>query len=236
MIKQKINLILFFTIILTNGFAQKSVNQLDKNGKRHGIWTKNYEGTDQVRYIGNFRHGKEIDTFKYYKLSKGKSVLSATKVFNDKDKKASVKFFTSRGKLISEGMMDGKNYIGKWIFYHRKSNAIMIEENYNVQGQLSGNRMVYYDNGQIAEKANYKSGKLSGEANWYSESNTLIKTSIYKDGELNGESTYYDIYGNIKSKGTYKSDKKVGIWEYYKGGKLTKKVNHTTKEVIKMKP
>ena len=85
MIKQKVYFSFIFTIILTIAHAQKSVNQFDKSGKRHGIWTKNYHKTDQKRYEGQFVHGKEVDTFKYYTLSKGKSVLSATKVFNIKD-------------------------------------------------------------------------------------------------------------------------------------------------------
>ncbi len=100
MIKQKLILGLIFTIILTLGHAQKSVNQFDKEGERHGLWTKNYHQTDQKRYEGVFKNGKEIDSFKYYTLSKGKSILSAIKVFNENDSLADITFLASNKKVI----------------------------------------------------------------------------------------------------------------------------------------
>ena len=138
MIKQNLILGLIFTIILTPALAQKSVNQFDKNAKRHGLWTKNYDKTDQKRYEGVFMHGKEIDSFKYYTLSEGKSVLSAVKVFNKKNSVADVIFFASNKKVISKGKMNGRIYIGQWIFYHNNSTAKMIKETYNKDGLLEG--------------------------------------------------------------------------------------------------
>ena len=175
MIKQKIKLVFFLTLILTLGYAQEPVNQFDKDGKRHGLWTKNYHKTDQKRYEGQFVHGKEVDTFKYYTLSSGKSVLSATKVFRLKDSLADVKFYTSKKNVISEGKMNGKRYIGQWIFYHKNSTAKMIVENYNDDGNLEGDRTVFYKNELVAEEAHYKDGKLHGESKWFSENNILLR-------------------------------------------------------------
>lgn len=233
MIKQSISLSFIFTIILTFAYAQKPVNQFDKNGKRHGLWTKNYYQTDQKRYEGNFKHGKEVDTFKYYTLSKGKSVLSATKVFNETDSIAEVVFYTSKKKIISKGKMNGKRYMGKWVFYHKDSDKIMIEEQYNNEGQLNGERHVFYENGITAEKANYKNGKLTGNFKRFSEANVLLRNANYKNDQLNGKTTNYDANGKIASEGTYANDKKVGIWKYYKNGKISKEIDHTNKKVIK---
>jgi antitoxin component YwqK of YwqJK toxin-antitoxin module len=233
MIKQKVYFTLFFTITLTIAFAQKPVNQFDKDGKRHGIWTKNYHKTNQKRYEGQFVHGKEIDTFKYYTLSKGKSVLSATKVFNLKDSLSDVKFFTSKGKVISEGKMNGKRYIGQWVFYHKDSSAKMIVEHYNDEGKLEGVRTVYYKNGLVAEETNYKDGKLEGESKWFSENKMLLRQSVYREGELNGKTINYDSDGNKTSEGNYTNDKKSGIWYYYESGKLKKEIDHTNNKVIK---
>ncbi|WP_243472499.1 toxin-antitoxin system YwqK family antitoxin [Winogradskyella sp. MH6] len=233
MIKQKVYFSFIFTIILTIAHAQKSVNQFDKSGKRHGIWTKNYHKTDQKRYEGQFVHGKEVDTFKYYTLSKGKSVLSATKVFNIKDSLSDVKFFTSKGKVISEGKMNGKRYIGQWVFYHKDSSAKMIVEHYNDEGELEGSRTVFYKNGLVAEETNYKDGKLDGESKWFSEGKSLLRQSIYKNGELNGKTINYDSDGNKTSEGDYTNDKKSGIWKYYETGKLKKEIDHTNNKVIK---
>jgi antitoxin component YwqK of YwqJK toxin-antitoxin module len=233
MIKQKVYFTFFFTIILTIAYAQKSVNQYDKNGKRHGIWTKNYYKTDQKRYQGTFKHGKEIDTFNYYTLSKGKSVLSAIKVFNEKDSITEVTFYTSTKKIISKGKMNGKRYIGKWVFYHKNSSVIMIVEHYNDDGKLEGEREVYFKNGNTAERAMYKNGKLHGESSWYSESNKLLRRSTYINGDLNGKTINYDADENITSEGYYTENKKSGIWKYYKNGKITKEIDHTNQKIIK---
>ena len=40
--------------------SAQDLNQFDENGKHHGIWKKNYEGTQVLRYEGEFFHGKEI--------------------------------------------------------------------------------------------------------------------------------------------------------------------------------
>ncbi len=235
MIKQKVFFAVIFTIILTTVAAQKTVNQFDKAGERDGLWTKNYHKTNQKRYEGIFKHGKEIDSFKYYTLSKGKSVLSAVKVFNENDSLAKVTFLASNKKVISQGRMNGKRFIGQWIFYHKNSTAKMIEEHYNDEGKLEGDRNVYYKNGSVAEKSFYKNGKLDGEAKWFSESDILIKLSHYKDNELNGKTINYDTPGNKTAEGDYIANQKKGIWKYYKNGKLTKEIDHTTQKVITKK-
>jgi antitoxin component YwqK of YwqJK toxin-antitoxin module len=233
MIKQKLFLTLIFTIILTIGYAQESVNQFDKDGQRHGLWTKNYHKTDQKRYEGIFSHGKEIDSFKYYSLSKGKRVLSAVKVVNKKDSLSDVTFFASNKKVISEGKMNGRRYIGEWIFYHKNATAKMIVENYNDEGLLEGERFVYYKNGLVAEKAYYKDGKLNGEAKWFSEKSILLRLATYVEDELHGISINYNMQGDKTSEGTFIKDQKKEIWKYYKNGKLSKEIDHTNNKVIK---
>ena len=118
MIKQKIISLFTFTIILTSVSAQTKVNQFDDKGERHGVWKKNYPKTNHLRYEGKFFHGKEIDTFKYYKLKRKKSVLSAIKVFNPENTMAEVVFMTSKGNIVSKGQMDGRNYIGTVSYTH----------------------------------------------------------------------------------------------------------------------
>jgi len=222
--KSFVLLILFLTSTVT--FAQ-DINQLDANGERHGFWKKNFDKTDQPRYEGEFNHGKEIGIFKFYKLIDNKSVLSATKEFNENDGLASVKFFSSTGKLISEGKMDGKAFIGKWTYYHNKTNAVMSTENYNDKGELDGEKLVYYENGQLAEKSIYVNGKQEGLSTWYSETGVIIKEFIYENDELNGMSKYYDNKGQLIAEGVYKRGQKHGIWKYYTDGKLTEEKDFT---------
>ncbi len=218
--------ILFFATTLS---VAQDFNQLDDQGKRHGFWKKNYENTDQPRYEGEFKHGKEIGVFKFYKLVDKKSVLSATKEFNENDQIAVVKFFSSTGKLISEGKMDDKLFIGKWTYYHNKTNAVMSTENYNDKGQLHGEKVVYYENGQVAEKSNFINGKQEGLSTWYSEKAVVLKEFLYENDELHGMSKYYDSNGQLIAEGVYKRGQKHGVWKYYTDGKLTEEKNFSLK-------
>ena len=61
--------IYILTIFTVNSYSQESINQLDSAGKRHGVWKKYFDKTKQLRYQGQFDHGKEIDTFKFYRLN-----------------------------------------------------------------------------------------------------------------------------------------------------------------------
>ena len=219
---------LFFLFSISFIFAQ-DINQFDGNGKRHGIWKKNFEGTNIIRYEGAFSHGKEIGLFKFYKNYKKKAILSATKQFNEKDNIVEVKFLASNGMVISEGQMNGKTYIGTWKYYQKNANKLLILEHYDDFGKLIGERFVYYPNGQIAEKQNYSEGKLDGSSFWYSEKHVVLKEFVYVNGELHGLSKFYNPKGELISEGTYKRDKKHGIWKYYKNGKLTDEKDFTYK-------
>ena len=199
----------------------QDINQFDANGKRHGIWKKNFDGTSQVRYQGEFAHGKEVGEFKFYKLIKKKSVLTAVKQFNAKDNSAYVKFLSSRGKLISEGKMVGKLYVGEWKYYHNNSEKIMTLEHYDDKGLLQGEKLVYYKDGKVvAERASYVDGKLQGESKWYSVKGVVLKAFLYDNNELHGIAKYYNGKSELLAEGYYKRGKKAGLWKYYENGEL----------------
>ncbi|WP_147676825.1 toxin-antitoxin system YwqK family antitoxin [Algibacter pacificus] len=200
--------------------SAQNINQFDSDGKRHGIWTKNFENTDVIRYEGEFFHGKEVGTFKFYKNIKMKPVLSAVKQFNKENNIAEVSFLASTGKVISTGKMAGKAYIGTWKYYHKNNDNLLILEHFDDLGQLTGERFVYYENGQIAEKQFYISGELHGELIGYSEKGVVLKSFIYEAGELHGLSKVFNGKGELIIEGAYKRGKKYGAWKYYENGKL----------------
>ncbi|WP_166965621.1 toxin-antitoxin system YwqK family antitoxin [Yeosuana marina] len=222
----KTTIVTLFMFIAHLVIAQ-TINQFDADGKRDGVWKKYFDDTKILRYEGAFSHGKEIGLFKFYKNIDNKASLTATKQFNSTDNKAYVTFYTSMGKVISEGEMDGKTHIGGWKYYQKNSKKLLTLENYDNAGNLDGDRFVYYNNGQIAEKQHYEHGKLNGTSVWYSPNNTILKEFIYVNGELDGVSKYYDSKGNLIIEGSYKNGKKHGIWNYYEDGKLVEKKDFT---------
>lgn len=209
--------------------SAQNLNQFDAEGKRHGIWKKTFDDTDILRYEGTFVHGKEIGLFKFYKNINKKAVLTATKRFNEHNNRSKVTFFTSKGKVISEGHLDGKTYVGTWKYYQQRSNELLTLEHYDDLGRLHGERLVYYENGQIAEKQNYVLGKLEGVSAWYSSKNVVLKEFVYANGELHGPSKFYNPKGELISKGYYKRGKKHGVWKYYENGKLIRQKDFTYK-------
>ncbi|MDN3724982.1 toxin-antitoxin system YwqK family antitoxin [Aequorivita sp. SDUM287046] len=199
-------------------FSQSEINQFDAQGKRHGIWKKTFEGTDQLRYEGTFDHGAEVGEFKFY-CEDCKNQPMVVKNFIGNDKIAEVKYFTIKGKLVSEGKMKDKDRIGEWLYYHEKSKNIMTRENYS-NGKLDGKKITYYPNGKITEETTYKNGIREGVDNYYSPEGVLLKKLIYKEDQLQGPAFYYDAYGNVVIEGFYKDGKKHGLWKYFKNGNV----------------
>ncbi len=208
--------ILFYTCFLAT--AQK-YNQFDANGKRHGKWQKKYEDTDQLRYEGTFDHGKEVGEFKFYKPNNDK-FPAAIKTFSKQNDTVRLKYFTQKGKVISEGKMVGRDRVGLWKYYHKGSNKIMMTENYEA-GKLNGEQLTYFQNGQLTEKNNYINGKRNGKRFIYSETGVVMKEFLYENGVLHGPVKYFDPEGKLLIEGNYKRDRKDGLWKYYKDGKLS---------------
>ncbi|HMB99639.1 MAG TPA: hypothetical protein VKN14_01240 [Flavobacteriaceae bacterium] len=231
--KIKVSFVLFFISVLS--FSQE-INQFDENGNRHGIWRKNFENTKVLRYEGEFFHGKEVGTFKFYQNLGGKATLTATRKYQNDSDLADVAFYSSIGKVISEGKMKGKLYVGEWKYYQKNSSQLLNLEHYNNFGKLDGERLVYYENGQIAQKENYKNGELNGVSYWYAEDGILIKEMLYENGELHGLSKYYSPAGDLIIEGEYKRAKKHGIWKYYENGKLVDEKNFSPEGKFKKKP
>ncbi len=207
--------IYFFTCISV--VAQK-YNNYDAEGKRHGQWQKKFPNSNQLRYEGTFEHGKEIGEFKFYKPSGGKNP-TAIKTFSSQSDTVVVKYFTQKGKVISEGNMINKDRVGLWKYYHNGSDKIMMTENYRL-GKLHGEQLTYFENGKLTEKNTYADGKREGKRIIYSEDGIVIKDFTYENDKLHGLTKYYDTKGVLIIEGNYKRNQKNGIWKYYDNGKL----------------
>ncbi|WP_121666272.1 toxin-antitoxin system YwqK family antitoxin [Mesonia aquimarina] len=219
MFLQKLNgFFLLFILITSASFSQtEKTNQFDNQGKRHGKWMKKYEGTDQIRYEGEFKHGQEIGTFKFYK-PKSKDQPTATKTYFSDKEGILVKFFTKKGELVSEGMMENKKREGTWKYYF-KDGELMMKETYN-KDKLNGWKIVYFPNGEITEKKAFKNGVAHGENFIYAKNGQLIQYYNYKNGKLDGPTKTYNANGELISKGNYSKGKRSGEWRYYNNDQL----------------
>ena len=206
----------------------QSLNQRNDNGQRIGKWEKVYEGTDQVRYSGNFDNGKEIGTFLFYDRKGGHP--TATKEYKEGSEIIIVNFYTTDGKKVSSGTMKGKVRIGDWISYHQDGVSVMIKEYYGPNG-LEGERMVYFMSGNPAQVENYANGVKNGKSLFYSDEGAILKEQYYKDDKLEGPVKLYNGLGQLKAEGAYKKNRKHGIWTYYENGKVSEKIKYPQNKI-----
>ncbi|MEE9349078.1 MAG: hypothetical protein V3U80_03460 [Flavobacteriaceae bacterium] len=210
----KLILILTFILSLQTVIAQN--NNIDTNEKRHGIWKKTYK-SGNIRYQGEFNHGKEIGIFKFYKnVASSKPYI--IKEYNNSNTEAIVKFYSSKGVLETLGSMNGKNRIGRWEYYHKDGITIRIIENY-LNGKLNGKYTSFYENKKPSIEAHYKNGKLDGLYKRYAVLGHVYQELTYSNGTLNGKAIYHDREsGDIIKSGQYINDEKVGTWQIYIDG------------------
>jgi len=215
------SILIYFCIAFMSihfSFAQADVNQLDPNGKRHGVWKKFYSNK-RIRYQGKFNHGKEIGVFKYFSAASSDYPV-AIKKFNTENNLAEVNFYSEAGILLSKGKMKGKNRVGMWLFFHEDGKTVMSEENY-MQGKLNGEYKTFYKTGKSTEIAYYRDGLLDSVYRKYSIKGHLYQHFTYKDGKLNGKAVYYSRKtGTLTTKGLFRNDLRVGTWENYVDGEL----------------
>ena len=80
---------------------------------------------------------------------------------------------------------------------------------------------VYYENGQLSYKGNYRNGKPHGLRESYYENGQLSYIANLKDGKLYGPRERYYENGQLIYKENYKDGKRHGLREsYYENGKL----------------
>ena len=214
----------FLFLVNTTMFSQGVYNKLDDKGNKNGPWKGFYSDTKNPKYEGTFDHGKEIGVFTFYDNTKTKVVI-ATREFNPKDNSAYTIFYDPFKNKVSEGKVVNKLYEGQWKYYHKTSKAIMTIENY-IKGKLEGSRTVFYVSGKIAEEMTYKNNLKIGPYKRYTESGIIIEESNYNNNEYDGLAIFRDADdGTIVSKGKFVNGKKVGIWQFFQGGKLVKEEN-----------
>ena len=224
---KKITNILIYTVaILTmslhNIQAQAKVNQFNSKGERIGLWKKKYNN-GRIRYVGQFKNGKEVGVFRYYSAKSSKFPI-VIKTFIRGTNLAKVKFYTEEGVLESKGAMEGKKRSGKWIYYNSNGESILSEESYS-NGLLNGEAKTYYVSGKITEILNYKNGKLHGNIKRFADNGNLLDDLNYVNGKLQGAAKYYNLQGKLIYSGVYENDEKVGKWEYFEKGKRVKRTN-----------
>lgn len=203
--------------------AQEQINQFDAQGARHGLWKKYYQGTQQLRYTGQFKHGVEVGVFKYYCDSCGDQAV-VIRDFDSIPGACAIQYYTDSGQLVAQGRMQDQKRTGLWTTYHKGGQSIMAEEPYK-DDLLDGIKKTYYPDGTLAESCPFVRGKRQGLCSYYGPGGQLIKTFTYDKDQLHGPVEFFDLTGALERSGLYHRDKKSGIWKTYANGVVIKEEN-----------
>lgn len=210
---------LLFIFISINFVAQSKLNQFDDDGKRHGVWKKLFRNGNK-RYVGQFEHGKEVGTFKFYAIT-GEEHPMVEKEFTKGSNIVNVRYYSTEGVLESQGRMKGKHRIGSWNYYFSDGKTLLSTESYK-EGFLDGEEKTYYRKGGLVEVAHYKLGKLHGNRIRYSDEGKPTENLTYQAGVVHGPAIIYDEKGEIFARGSYENGIKAGIWEFNMDGEMVK--------------
>lgn len=209
---------LFSLLVFLVPLHAQEINQTDTNGLRHGKWQKTYPNSSQIRYRGQFNHGREVGLFEYFDLQKNKFPY-LTRQFNDSNRVAVVTYYLpENGTVVSRGKMIDSLKTGIWVYFHKNTKDTLMAEKY-LEGKLQGEKRIFFPNGKLTELSFHENGVQQGLTRTYDEVGNLLSEIEYKDGKMNGEARYYES-AKLTVKGQYKNGMRSGTWEFYKNGDL----------------
>ncbi|HET9055961.1 MAG TPA: tetratricopeptide repeat protein [Chitinophagaceae bacterium] len=200
----------------------------------------------------NKKNKKEIEALVSDIISYLNTIRSTRILSYEKRIKSKPIFFFSNGELSSKGSLstDGQNSIGdweyffasgnirsrgsydnsgkrkgKWVFYNFNGTINAIE-NY-AEGELEGEVISYFKNGNTSSSGIYKSGKETGKHTLFYYAGGLKAEEFFKEGKLNGVRKLYFPSGNIQTIENYKEDSLDGKYEnFFKNGQLESELTY----------
>lgn len=173
-------------------FGNSQVNQIDSLGRKHGTWTKNWKGSNQIQYEGEFINGTPVGQFRYYYPSG--EVRSIIEHVNSRA--AFVTFYFKNREVMSEGFYLDKLRDSLWLNYDREGLTLSAERFKN--GKLHGKRVVFYLRNQL------ESGELK-----------ILSETTYKDSLKEGPCRTFFSSKKLKEEGQYRMNLKEGVWKSF---------------------
>lgn len=215
----RISFLIFFLFSSIFIFGQDTVNLIDAQGRRQGVWKKS-DSIGRKIYEGQFTDGKPTGIFRYY-YPDGK--LKTESAFSFGGRKAkSVSYYPNGRKMASGNYFDEKKD-SVWQFFSEIDGVLLSEENYHL-GVKDGFSKTYFPGGGLAELMSWKNGIKSGPWEQYFSDGKIKFRGNYQENEKSGAFQAFYLSGKIMFRGQYLNGHQSGLWLYYEeNGKLLKK-------------
>nr|GFB25822.1 hypothetical protein [Tanacetum cinerariifolium] len=106
--------------------------------------------------------------------------------------------------------------VGTWREFYQDGKMPRKVETYAPTGKLQGERLTYFDNGQVQTRQQYENGQQTGLGEQFFANGRLWKEGTYVKGQLSGPYRELREDGTLAEEGQYKFGKTSGQWTYYK--------------------
>ena len=104
----------------------------------------------------------------------------------------------------------------------RGKDSILVAASIRENGVLNGDRILYYPNGNVQRKENWKNGHLYGTASEYTTSGQLCHSVQYAYDWKIGQEKWYDATGKVVAAQSWNKDIRTGtFWKKYDGKEVT---------------
>lgn len=202
-------------LVLNTGFSQ--INQYDSEGKRNGIWSKNFPDSQIKRYQGRFDHGEPVGKFVYYFPN---GVVRSIVVHDSLSNRATGYFYFRSKALAAYGIYHGQKKDSVWTEFSPNGD-ITSKVNYK-NGKKNGEKIIYYpadpDYPKVAlvlKKIHFKNDLAEGDFVAYFDDGTIKAKGQYNKGQLDGKIIKYHPNGKIRLIERYRGGIRHGWWFTY---------------------
>ncbi len=157
-----------------------TVNYVDVNNKKQGLWIKfNNEG-DQILEKGAYLSGQKNGVWiSYYPSGNKKHEIT----YKKGKAIGQARFFYENGLISEEGIWHIDHWQGNYKFYN-KSGSLAYDWNYDETGKRTGTQKYYHDNGVLKYSGQWDNGKATGVLKIFDDAGKLITERVYNNGEF----------------------------------------------------
>ena len=135
---------------------------------------------------------------------------------NGRDRKIT-RYQDAEGKLVqAEEQFKNNRPAGTWREFYPDGKAVRKAETYGPSGRLLGDRLTYFENGQVQSRQPYLNGFMGGIGQEFFASGKLRKETTYVRSQIQGAFRELREDGTAAVSGQYRNSKQSGVWTYYK--------------------
>ena len=135
---------------------------------------------------------------------------------NGRDRKIT-RYQDAEGKVVqAEEQFKNNRPAGTWREFYPDGKAVRKAETYGPSGRLLGDRLTYFENGQVQTRQPYLNGFMGGIGQEFFASGKLRKETTYVRSQIQGAFRELREDGTAAVSGQYRNSKQSGVWTYYK--------------------